>query len=156
MSLPYKEYKPREQSIKAFEEVIKLIQSRGDSIKKACEKVKCSEKSFFNVLNSSNDYLQSYLRACEARGYLMAEQTINIYDDVPDTIDVGGRIEQNNIGLNKARAKAEALKWYASKLNPSLSDKPNTQVNIASNEASFTIEMGGKPINLQKDIKVIE
>ena len=137
-------YKPTEKDIKLFEDVCELIQTKAYSVKKACEVLKCQSGKFYDVLNSSDITQSKYVRACEIRGFAMAEQTIDIYESVPDVIIVNGQEQQNTIGLQKAKYIAESLKWYASKLNKALSDKPDNTINIGVSGDVVNVSFDGK------------
>jgi hypothetical protein len=149
MSNDVSKYKPTEKSIKQFEEICDLIQEKGLSVRKACLELKMKHKTFYDVMYHNDSFSTQYMRACMQRAFLLAEQSIEIFDDIPNTIQVGDYQQQNTIGFQKAKAKAENLKWYASKLNKALSDKADTNINIQSNDnAVLNISFDGKDSKL--------
>jgi hypothetical protein len=150
MSKELKKYIPKEEHLKAFNAVISMIEE-GASCREARDKYKLNAKTFHDICNYSPEYDKKYVRACVERGNAMAERAHKVIEDVPLILDVDGRKEQNNIGLAKAKAIAEQLKWHASKLNKALSDKADTNINIQNNAESVNVSLGSIDLSLKDD-----
>lgn len=148
--LQKKEYEPTKEEIILFDKVCDYISLNGSSVRKACEVLGLNRNIFNKVLYNANiEYSNQYARAQDDAMIILIEDTIDLFDKVPDTIDVGGRLEQNNIGLGKAKAKADKIQWFASKLSKRLSDKGiqvNTQIN--TNQPVQIVQ----PTNINQDI----
>ena len=105
--------------------------------------------TFYKCVNNVSELANEYVCACEVRAYGMVEESCAIFDTIEPIIIVNGREEQNNIGLQIAKAKAENLKWHASKLNKVFADKGvqvNTQIN--TNQPVQIVQ----PTNINQDI----
>lgn len=86
------------------------------SLKQALEISQLKAKQFFRVISESPTLEALYIRAQHARTELMADEIIEITDTEPDP--------------NRARVRADARKWYASKLQPSkFGDRLDLNVN---------------------------
>ena len=144
MSKELAKYKPTAKDIELFNQVCELIAEKAKGVSKSCKIIKMRPDDFYKVLNSSDLMREKYVRACEIRGFAMAEQTIDIYEGVPDVIIVNGQEQQNTIGLQKAKYIADSLKWYASKLNKALSDKPDNTINIGVSGDVVNVTFDGK------------
>jgi hypothetical protein len=152
MTKEIKKYEPTTKDVELFNEVCNIIANKGISVKFATDEVSgLSYKRFYEILNVSTICRNEYARACELRAYNMAERSCEIFDNIPATIIVNDKEEQNNIGLAIAKAKAENLKWYASKLNKALSDKADTNINIQNNAESVNVSLGSIDLSLKDD-----
>ena len=141
-------YIPRKKDEAGILRAFEIIAEEGISIAKALQRVRVSRQEFYIVINNNEEFKTKYARACELRAYLMAEEACEIFESIPHTIIVNDREEQNHIGLAIAKAKAENLKWYASKLNKALGDKPiqiNTQIN---SEKPIILQIGNNITDL--------
>lgn len=95
---------------KITEGVIALIED-GNSLRKAAQEMGISHSTFNRWCDEDDNLANQYARAREERGFVLAEQTLEIADN-PD------------LDANDKRVRIDARKWFASKLNPKqLGDK---------------------------------
>lgn len=153
MSKELTTYKPTGKDIELFNVALILISTKGIGINKACKEIGMCNDAFYKTMYSDDLHKDNYMRACAQRAMGMAEQTIDIYADVEPLIEVNGMMQQNTIGLQKARCIADSLKWYASKLNPLLADKTSSQVAIAINTKPIIINIGDNSQDLTEYIE---
>lgn len=149
--LQKKEYEPTKEEVNLFNKVIQLIEIEGKAVRDAIKEVGMYTDLFYKVKECSSENKEQYARACTERGTCLAEQTIKVIRDVEPLIKVDGRMQQNMIGLQKAAKEAEALRWYASKLNKALSDKADTNINIQNNAETVNVSLGSIDLSLKDD-----
>jgi len=146
--LQKKEWKPSKEIEDKFFEVLQFVKD-GYSVQKGCDAIGMGKDTFYKCVNNVSELANEYVCACEVRAYGMVEESCAIFDTIEPIIIVNGREEQNNIGLQIAKAKAENLKWHASKLNKVFADKGvqvNTQIN--TNQPVQIVQ----PTNINQDI----
>lgn len=102
-----------------FEEILFDISEHGNSWKKALEG-KMSSATFNKLIDSDNEKLKCYMRACEQRADVIAEDTLNIADQFgDDTITMpDGNIVENARIIARDRLRVDTRKWLLSKLHP--------------------------------------
>jgi hypothetical protein len=79
-----------------------------------------SSKTFYNWLESDEDKVKRYARACELRADTIFEDILDIADDSSNdiTTDPLGNERLNTEFVQRARLRVDARKWIVSKLNP--------------------------------------
>jgi hypothetical protein len=79
-----------------------------------------SSKTFYNWLESDEDKVKRYARACELRADTIFEDILDIADDSSKdiTTDPLGNERLNTEFVQRARLRVDARKWIVSKLNP--------------------------------------
>lgn len=91
--------------------ILTSIREEGYSLRKAAEEIGVGASTFLDWCAKDEGLAEQYARAREERGFVLAEQTLEIADD-PE------------IEPNDKRVRIDARKWFASKLNPKrLGDK---------------------------------
>jgi hypothetical protein len=102
-----------------FSEVIDEISENGKSLYSAL-RGRMSSRTFYEYLDSNEDWLKKYARATELRAERMAEETLTICDATEsDTIitEDGREIVNHNV-INRDRLRVDTRKWLLSKLHP--------------------------------------
>lgn len=108
------------------EKVIKEIE-RGESMRRACEKVKIQKSVFMRWVKEKEDVRDRYARACEERQSILFDEIIEIADNVQEgktiketTDSKNGRSREVVIGdmIQHRRLQIEARKWALAKMNP--------------------------------------
>ena len=79
-----------------------------------------SSKTFYNWLESDEDKVKRYARACELRADTIFEDILDIADDSSNdiTTDPLGNERLNTEFVQRSRLRVDARKWIVSKLNP--------------------------------------
>jgi len=102
----------RKQKAERHEKAIKLLDAigkQGQSLTKAAKTIKMRYATAWDIVNSEK-YADGYARAREERGWLLAEETLDIADN-PD------------LAPEHKRIMVDSRKWFASKLNVKLHDR---------------------------------
>lgn len=76
--------------------------------------------TFYKIMESSDENMKDYARACESRALIMFDEIIAIADDSSNDIDIDeeGRARENREFVSRSRLKIDARKWALSKMNP--------------------------------------
>jgi hypothetical protein len=88
----------------AIAQIIALV-AEGKSARKACDEQNVAESTFRDAVAKDDVRAAQYAHAREARGLALAEQALEIADDL-------------DIPADHKRLMLDARKWFASKLNP--------------------------------------
>lgn len=96
----------------------------GSSARQAIIESEISNAAFFEWLlkDTSKQYAESYVRACEIRAEKLTDEILQIADEAnADIIGVDektGKPIVNGEAINRSRLKVDARKWLAGKLAP--------------------------------------
>jgi hypothetical protein len=103
---------------KLFNEIIILISIDGKSLRDAI-KGKMSSATFYELIKDKNKS-KLYARACEERADLMADEILEISDNIGgDLIKLSdGREVVDNAVINRDRLRVDTRKWLLAKLQP--------------------------------------
>ena len=104
---PKKTGRPTKYSTKLHKEICSLI-TQGNSLIGTCEQLNIAYNSVINWLNMYPDFLKDYTRARELQADWYADEILKTIDNAP----------ANRDEIERAKVRAEALKWIASKLKP--------------------------------------
>jgi hypothetical protein len=102
-----------------FDEIIIEISETGCSAISAI-KNRMATASFYSLLKDNTDNLNNYARATELRADRMAEEMLNIADNIGgDVITLpDGREVVDQAVVNRDRLRVDSRKWLLSKMNP--------------------------------------
>ena len=98
--------------------------SNGSSARQAIIESEVNNSTFFEWLqkDTSKQYAESYVRACEIRAEKLTDEILQIADEAnADIIGVDektGKPIVNGEAINRSRLKVDARKWLAGKLAP--------------------------------------
>ncbi len=98
--------------------------SNGSSARQAILESEINNSTFFEWLqkDTSKQYAESYVRACEIRAEKLTDEILQIADEAnADIIGVDektGKPIVNGEAINRSRLKVDARKWLAGKLAP--------------------------------------
>lgn len=106
-------YSPEEKE-NILNDIFQSIEN-GNSLRKCLLAVEISSKTFFEWIDSDQEKVKQYTRACEARTQLKFESIEEDYSE-PPKLDDYGKIDSAWVALQ--RLKIDAKKWELSKLNP--------------------------------------
>lgn len=128
--------KGKEEIKKLFDEIINDISDNGTSLYSAL-KNRMSSQTFYAYIDSNPDESKRYARSTELRAERMAEDILNIADNVCDDIIVleDGREVVNNHVISRDRLRVDSRKWLAAKLFPK---KYGEKVDLSSSDGTMT------------------
>lgn len=112
-----------------FDEILEDIAENGKSLYSAL-KGRLSSKTFYEYVDSDESRIKRYARATEMRADRMAEEIIEISDEVDADLLVmpDGREVVNNNVINRDRLRVDSRKWLLAKLQPKkYGDKISTE-----------------------------
>lgn len=89
-------------------QLICYLLQEGNGLAKACEIAKLEYRTVVRWLNEREDFRQSYAQARQTQADYYADSILEVIDNAASTRDE----------IERAKIKAEALKWIASKLKP--------------------------------------
>ena len=120
---------PSHLVLEKMKSVIKLIESEGLSLTKACERLKADPSHFNKFLDSHPELIQHYVRAREKRAEKIIEEVIEIADDESeDKVPFYGAVK-----IKRDQLRIETRLKYLSTMYPK---KYGNKIDITSdNEA---------------------
>jgi len=103
---------------KIFDEIINEISEKGNSLI-ASLKGRMSASTFYGMLKDEARS-QIYTRACEDRADLMADEILEIADNISGDMIIlkDGREVIDNAVVNRDRLRVDSRKWLLAKLQP--------------------------------------
>jgi hypothetical protein len=118
---PKKNGRPSKYTDKLADKICKMI-AEGQSVRSICAKRDMiSMQTFFRWLRENKKFREQYVRACEERSYMHAEDIIEIADnatnDYMEKLEGDGYIF-NSENVQRSRLRIDTRKWLMSKLNP--------------------------------------
>jgi|GEM_PF-907448 len=127
---PSKNKSGKKVSETRFNKVLFNISEHGMPWKKALEGI-MSSYTFNKMLDSDEERAKRYVRACEKRADVIAEQALNIADEFGDdiiTLPDGREIENQRV-IGRDRLRVDTRKWLLSKMYPKkYGDKMSTEL----------------------------
>jgi len=125
-----------------FKEIIKEIESKGQSLTKATKKIGLDKKSFMLMIEKDTSLLHQYTRATEARADLIAERMVrNSHNRANDFYtDSEGNLKPNPVAVQRDRLILDTDKWLLSKLMPKKYGDRLTLEGEVKGSAPLTIE----------------
>lgn len=107
-----------DKHLEDFKYVIQSIE-RGQSLRDAVKGL-MSKGTFYQIVDSNEEYKNQYARACEERENSIFEDILVISDDSSaDTYtDDDGNEHTNNEAIQRSRLRIDARKWMLSKMRP--------------------------------------
>lgn len=110
----------QEERERKFKEIIKEIETKGQSLTKATKKIGLNKKTFDDMIQKDAQMLNQYIRATEARADLIAERMVrNSHNRANDFYtDSEGNLRPNPVAVQRDRLILDTDKWLLSKLIP--------------------------------------
>ena len=93
---------------KIFDDIINEIAEGGKSLRDALKK-RMSSSKFYDLLAEDKEREKRYVRACEERTDLIADEIMTIADNTDSS---------DNVAVQRDRLKIDARKWLLAHLNP--------------------------------------
>lgn len=87
----------------------------------------------YNWMNANVEFFDSYMRAKEKQAHLLADEVLQIANDVPTYEDKEGNERIDNGMLGRAKLQMDALRWSAAVLAPKFY-KDNKQTESTNSE----------------------
>jgi hypothetical protein len=93
----------------------------------------------YNWMNANIDFFDSYMRAKEKQAHLLADEVLQVANDVPTYEDKEGNPRIDNGMLGRAKLQMDALRWSASVLAPKFykENKQNENSNAEIHQDSI-------------------
>lgn len=119
-TINHKSKEAQEERERKFKEIIKEIETKGQSLTKATKKIGLDKKSFLLMIEKDSTLLHQYTRATESRADLIAERMIrNSHNRANDFYtDSEGNLKPNPVAVQRDRLILDTDKWLLSKLAP--------------------------------------
>jgi hypothetical protein len=119
-TINHKSKEAQEIRERKFKEIIKEIETKGQSLTKATKKIGLDKKSFMLMIEKDTSLLHQYTRATEARADLIAERMVrNSHNRSNDFYtDSEGNLKPNPVAVQRDRLILDTDKWLLSKLMP--------------------------------------
>tara|TARA_R110000772_G_scaffold65149_1_gene145579 strand:+ start:283 stop:717 length:435 start_codon:yes stop_codon:yes gene_type:complete len=111
----------KEQIEETFEKIIKGIAEQGKSLRSMLlEDNMPSSRTFYIWLDSDEEKVKQYARACDDRNEKIVDDILNISDSTEfDTKTVGDGAEvPNHEWISRSKLRVDSRKWLLGKLNP--------------------------------------
>lgn len=111
-------------SDKQKEEILQTIFNKiegGFSLRKSLLEIPLSSKTFYEWIDSDEEKVKQYARACEDRAEFLLDEMIDIVDETTKDVKVdkeSGKEIVNGEVIQRSRLRYDARKWLISKLNP--------------------------------------
>lgn len=84
-------------------------------------------QTIFNWLNEYPDFFDNYMLAKEKQAHVIADETLAVNEEIPTYFDKDGVERIDNGMINRAKIKADALRWNAAILAPKHYNKDREQ-----------------------------
>ena len=112
--------RPAKKSTELIKRILISISVDRLSLRKACEKESISDGTFIMWVLEDETLSEQYARCMRIRNERMAEEIIDISDDVTedDIFDENGNRKANNEWIARSRLRVDTRKWLLSKLLP--------------------------------------
>lgn len=119
-TINHKSKEAQEERERKFKEIIKEIETKGQSLTKATKKIGLNKKTFDDMIQKDAQLLNQYIRATEARADLIAERMVrNSHNRANDFYtDAEGNLKPNPVAVQRDRLILDTDKWLLSKLMP--------------------------------------
>ena len=119
-TINHKSKEAQEERERKFKEIIKEIETKGLSQRKAATKHGLNWKTFDDMINKDPSLLMQYTRAMELRADLIAERMVrNSHNRSNDFYtDSEGNLKPNPVAVQRDRLILDTDKWLLSKLMP--------------------------------------
>jgi hypothetical protein len=119
-SINHKSKEAQQERERKFKEIIKEIETKGQSLTKATKKIGLNKKTFDDMIQKDSLLLNQYVRATEARADLIAERMVrNSHNRTNDFYtDSEGNLKPNPVAVQRDRLILDTDKWLLSKLMP--------------------------------------
>ena len=116
----HKSKEAQEERERKFKEIIKEIETKGQSLTKATKKIGLDKKSFLLMIEKDTSLLHQYTHAMELRADLIAERMVrNSHNRANDFYtDSEGNLKPNPVAVQRDRLILDTDKWLLSKLMP--------------------------------------
>jgi hypothetical protein len=104
-----------------FQQVIKLIENEGLSLRKACERIKMGRDVFDSICDEDEKFEIQYTRAREKRADLIFEEILQIADSQGEDMGINpitGEEQINHNVIQRNRLQIDARKWMLGKMQP--------------------------------------
>lgn len=75
-------------------------------------------QTIYNWLNLYGDFFDNYMQAKKQQAHVIADEMLEVHNDIPTYFDKDGNEKIDNGMLGRAKLKMEALRWSAARLNP--------------------------------------
>ena len=89
-------------------------------------------QTIFNWLNEYKDFFDNYMQAKEQQAHVLADATLDVSVEIPTYLDKDGVERIDNGMINRAKIKADALRWNAAILAPKHYNKDREQKSSAN------------------------
>jgi hypothetical protein len=119
-TINHKSKEAQQERERKFKEIIKEIETKGQSLTKATKKIGLDKKSFMLMIEKDTSLLHQYTHATEARADLIAERMVrNSHNRANDFYtDSEGNLKPNPVAVQRDRLILDTDKWLLSKLMP--------------------------------------
>ena len=119
-TINHKSKEAQEERERKFKEIIKEIETKGQSLTKATKKIGLDKKSFLLMIEKDTSLLHQYTHAMELRADLIAERMVrNSHNRANDFYtDSEGNLKPNPVAVQRDRLILDTDKWLLSKLMP--------------------------------------
>jgi hypothetical protein len=141
-TINHKSKEAQEERERKFKEIIKEIETKGQSLTKAAKKIGMTNKSFMLMIEKDTSLLHQYTHAMEARADLIAERMVrNSHNRSNDFYtDENGNLKPNPVSVQRDRLILDTDKWLLSKLMPKKYGDKLTLDGEVKTGAPLTIE----------------
>lgn len=152
-SINHKSKEAQEERERKFKEIIKEIETKGQSLTKATKKIGLNKKTFDDMIQKDSVLLNQYVRATEARADLIAERMVrNSHNRANDFyIDSEGNLKPNPVAVQRDRLILDTDKWLLSKLMPKKYGDRLTLDGEVKGSSPLTIEQINVIVNELKE-----
>lgn len=100
------------------EKVIELIETKGESLMKACEQSGYTHNAFLAAIKAQ-ELIDDYARARETREEIWFEEIRKISEEkAGEIVDEHGNIRLDSGFQQRQKLRIDAIKWMLSRMNP--------------------------------------
>lgn len=100
------------------EKVIELIETKGESLMKACEQSGYTHNAFLAAIKAQG-LIDDYARARETREEIWFEEIRKISEEkAGEIVDENGNIRLDSGFQQRQKLRIDAIKWMLSRMNP--------------------------------------
>lgn len=131
------------ETYKKFDQVIELMQDQFMSLIQALRHVQMSQRTFYDIIDQSDEYKQKYARATQLRADALFDEIIQIADDPSGdfTFKDDGSIGIDHENIQRSKLRVDARKWALSKMMPKKYGDRVTNEHVGED---------GKPIQIER------
>jgi hypothetical protein len=121
---------PTKYTIEYGERICELISTHAHGLPTLIRMYKLVDRqTIYNWLQKHREFFDSYMRAKEQQAHLLADEVLEVANDVPTYEDKEGNDRIDSGVLGRAKLQMDALRWSAGVLAPKFYKESKTNEN---------------------------